>query len=222
MRGPIVLIRRIARPLLSAAIVGEGVNALRRAEERAEERTEFESLVRVNAALQIGVGAMLASGRLPRLSSTALSGSVLPTMLNSYAFWDEQDPIIRAVKRAGFLKSLGLLGGLMIAAVDTEAKPSMGWRARRAAKRASASLSGAESTTGEALSDGLHRTAERGRDLAEVAGEGSRRVIKTAREEGPRLVETVMERGSKLADVVRAQGSELAQATKQATADLRG
>jgi len=33
------------------------------------------------------------------------------------------------------LKNVGLLGGLLLAAVDTSAAPSLGWRARRAARR---------------------------------------------------------------------------------------
>jgi hypothetical protein len=30
-----------------------------------------------------------------------------------------------------FLKNLGLLGGLLLAAADTEGRPSIGWRAER-------------------------------------------------------------------------------------------
>ncbi len=37
-----------------------------------------------------------------------------------------------------FFKNLGLLGGLLIAAADTEGKPSLAWRGRKAAKLAAA------------------------------------------------------------------------------------
>jgi hypothetical protein len=40
------------------------------------------------------------------------------------------------MQRTHFLKNLAILGGLIIAATDTEGAPSLGWRARRAAKRA--------------------------------------------------------------------------------------
>jgi putative oxidoreductase len=33
-----------------------------------------------------------------------------------------------------FFKNVSMLGGLMLAAVDTEGKPGVAWRARRAAK----------------------------------------------------------------------------------------
>ena len=46
------------------------------------------------------------------------------------------DPKERFGQLSHFLKNLGLLGGLLLAAVDTEGKPSVGYRARRAAHKA--------------------------------------------------------------------------------------
>ena len=50
-------------------------------------------------------------------------------------------PILKGAVAGGgqlsnFLKNAGLLGGLLLAAVDTEGKPSVGYRARRAAHKA--------------------------------------------------------------------------------------
>jgi hypothetical protein len=51
-----------------------------------------------------------------------------------HAFWDETDPQAKATQRLQFAKNTSILGGLLLAGVDTEGKPGLVWRARRAAK----------------------------------------------------------------------------------------
>src|SRR5690606_18347529 len=80
----------------------------------------------------VGGGALLATGRIPRLASTVLAGALVPTTLAEHPFWNETDPEARARQRIQFLKNLGLLGGLLLAAVDTDGKPSLAYRARLA------------------------------------------------------------------------------------------
>src|SRR6478752_3069590 len=164
-----MLIRRIARPLLSVAFIGQGVDALRNPKPAA------------NAAVQIGGGLLLATGKMPRLASAALAFTVIPGSLGGHMFWNEADPHRKADERRAFMTDLSLLGGLIIAAVDTEGKPSLGWRGRRAARKVSEAVSAAlpvGAATGGALADtelaekvghGLHVGAERGRVLAHVA-----------------------------------------------------
>jgi hypothetical protein len=41
------------------------------------------------------------------------------------------------MQRVQFFKNLSMLGGLLLAAADTEGRPSMSWRAHRAAEHAS-------------------------------------------------------------------------------------
>ena len=60
----------------------------------------------------------------------------MPTTLAGHRFWEHSDPTERFGQLSNFLKNAGLLGGLLLAAVDTEGKPSVGYRARRAARRA--------------------------------------------------------------------------------------
>jgi uncharacterized membrane protein YphA (DoxX/SURF4 family) len=91
-----------------------------------------EQLVRINAAVQIGAGMLLATGRLPRAAALALAGSLIPTTVAGHAWWKEKDPERRAQQRTEFLKNLSLLGGLLIAAADTHGKPSAAYRARGA------------------------------------------------------------------------------------------
>jgi hypothetical protein len=72
-----------------------------------------------------------------------LSASIVPTTVAGHAFWNETDPVVRKQQRTQFLKNLGLLGGLLLATVDTEGKPGLAYRAglagdsaKRGAKRA--------------------------------------------------------------------------------------
>ena len=77
------------------------------------------TLARVTAGVQIGGGLLLASGKLPRLASAALACTVVPGSLGGHLFWTETDPQAKAQQLRDFLTDLSLLGGLMIASVDT-------------------------------------------------------------------------------------------------------
>jgi uncharacterized membrane protein YphA (DoxX/SURF4 family) len=235
-----MLVRRVARPLLSAVFIGQGIESLRRPEQAAETaRPTAEglqklppsaaskvaqdplTLARVTAGVQIGGGLLLASGKLPRLASAALACTVVPGSLGGNLFWTETDPQAKAQQRRDFLTDLSLLGGLMIASVDTEGKPSLGWRGRRAAKRASEAVSavlpvGAASsgallgTVGEKVSHGLQIGAEGGRELADVAGERVSPLLGVARERGAEFAEVARERGTELAETAAKRGKKAA------------
>jgi uncharacterized membrane protein YphA (DoxX/SURF4 family) len=97
---------------------------------------DVEQWVRIDAGIKVGAGALFALGKLPRLSALALTASIVPTTLAGHRFWEHDDPKERFGQLSHFLKNLGLLGGLLLAAVDTEGKPSVGYRARRAAQKA--------------------------------------------------------------------------------------
>jgi putative oxidoreductase len=148
-----MLVRRIARPLLAATFIYGGIDTLRNPASRVpgarpvvktiteqadkqlpiEVPKDVELWVKVDAGVKVGAGALFALGRAPRLSALLLSGSIVPTTLAGHRFWEHSDPKERAGQIAHFLKNLGLLGGLLLAVVDTEGKPSVGFRARRAA-----------------------------------------------------------------------------------------
>ena len=99
--------------------------------------TDPATLVRINGAAQVLAGLALATGRAPRLSALVLTGSLLPTTYAGHPFWEEKDKAARAAQRIHFLKNTSMLGGLILAATDLEGRPSLSWRARRAAKKAS-------------------------------------------------------------------------------------
>jgi uncharacterized membrane protein YphA (DoxX/SURF4 family) len=96
--------------------------------------TDPVTVVRINAGVQLVAAAALATGHAPRLSSTVLAGSLLPTTLAGHAFWRESDPTTKRAQRLNFFKGISMVGGLLIAGVDTEGKPGVAWRARRAAR----------------------------------------------------------------------------------------
>jgi uncharacterized membrane protein YphA (DoxX/SURF4 family) len=148
------LVRLVARPMLASMFVMGGVNALKNADalaakakpvidrltSSADKATPDEvsvpqdakTVVQVNAAAQIAAGLALATGRVPRLSAMVLAASLVPTTAAGHRFWEETDPATRTNQKLHFTKNLSMLGGLLIAAVDTEGKPGVAWRAKRA------------------------------------------------------------------------------------------
>ena len=235
-----MLIRRIARPLLSVVFIGQGIDALLNPKLAAEAAApavgglqalpepvgsripnDPQTVAQINAAVQIGAGLLLATGKLPRVASAALAFTVLPANLGAHMFWTEPDPQLKAEKRLAFLTDLSLLGGLMIASADTAGKPSLGWRGRRAAarisERVSSALPGSQDTLdadfgelGEKIVHGLQAGAERGRELASTAAEKSAPYAEAALERGRELASTAWERGEELAETARQRGSFLA------------
>jgi uncharacterized membrane protein YphA (DoxX/SURF4 family) len=148
-------IRLIARPMLASMFVVGGIDAVTNASakvpkaERVTEHvpevaariapgvpvpTDPATLVRINGAVQVVAGIALATGRLPRLSALALAASLAPTTYAGHAFWEEKDKTARTAQRIQFFKNISMMGGLLLAGVDTEGRPGVAWRARRAAR----------------------------------------------------------------------------------------
>jgi uncharacterized membrane protein YphA (DoxX/SURF4 family) len=157
--------RRAARPLLATVFIAGGIETLRHPEPRVKMAepiappvaralglpADTEQLVKINAVVDVTAGLLLAVGWLPRLAAAALAGSLVPTTLAGHRFWEETDPMRRAQQQIHFFKNLGLLGGLILAALDTDGAPSVSWRTRRAARRVGAAVVGAVSDTYQAL-----------------------------------------------------------------------
>ena len=99
---------------------------------------DSEQLVRINGAVHLGAGTLLALGWLPRLSAFALAATLVPTTLAGHAYWTIEDPAERASQRIHFFKNLSMMGGLLIAAADTHGKPSLAYRTRTGTRHAAA------------------------------------------------------------------------------------
>jgi putative oxidoreductase len=137
------LVRRVARPMLAAMFVAGGLDQFKHASRTAEAARPLvekvaptvglpndpELLVRANGVAMMSAGTLLALGRLPRIASGVLAATIVPTTAVAHAFWNESDPEVRARQKEQFLKNLALLGGLLLAAVDTEGKPGLAYRA---------------------------------------------------------------------------------------------
>ncbi|EID13215.1 hypothetical protein MXEN_11580 [Mycobacterium xenopi RIVM700367] len=257
-----MLIRRIARPLLSAVFIGQGIETLRNPSASVDAArpaaaglrrlpepvgtkvpSDDETFARLNAAVQVGGGVLLATGKLPRIASAVLACTVIPGSLGAHMFWTEPDPQRKAEKRRDFLTDLSLLGGLIIASADTAGKPSLGWRGRQAASRISEAVTEAlplggsneplldTEGLGEKIGHGIQVGAERGRELASAAAEKSAPLVEAARRRGGEwadsgrvreLAETARQRGAELVQTARERGSELAETARERGEELAG
>lgn len=149
------LSRLIARPLLAAGFAYGAQNALRNAAVLAPKAKKVTdsvvplakkagiplpedtvTLVRINAGVQLFGAAALATGKAPRLGALLLASTTVPTTVAGHAFWNETDPAAKKAHQLGFFTNLSLLGGAIIAAGDTDGKPGVAWRTKRAAKDA--------------------------------------------------------------------------------------
>jgi uncharacterized membrane protein YphA (DoxX/SURF4 family) len=116
-------------------------------------------LVRINGAVQLGAGLMLATGRMPRLAAVALAGSLVPTTAAGHRFWEAKDPDAKRAQTIQFMKNLSMFGGLVFAALDVEGRPSLPWRARRATRRTKDAAARGVSHTADVLHDALPHSA---------------------------------------------------------------
>lgn len=142
--------RFLARPMLAGVFVASGIDVLRNPEPRvAKAETvapklaekvglpqDTELLVKINAATHVVAGTLLALGKLRRLSALALLGSMVPTTYAGHRFWEIDEPRQKSEQQVHFLKNLAIAGGLLLEVVDTQGKPSLGWRSERALRRA--------------------------------------------------------------------------------------
>lgn len=97
---------------------------------------DTEQAVRLNGAVQLAAGTLLALGWLPRLAALAIAGTLVPTTAAGHRFWEADDEQERAQQRIGFLKNVAMFGGLLITAGDTAGRPSLAWRSRHVVRTA--------------------------------------------------------------------------------------
>lgn len=156
--------RRLARPMLASSFIFGGVQALKNTPALAEASQEVndgirglaqkvapqvnvpaddKTLVRINAGIHIVAGLGLATGRAPRLCSLALAATLVPTTVAGHPFWKEKDKDARAKQTSQFYKNLSMLGGLVLAGLDTEGRPGLAWRTTHAVGNASKAVGAA-------------------------------------------------------------------------------
>ena len=102
----------------------------------ARARATRSTLVRLNAGVQLGRGRAW-----PPAARRASPPRCSPPRwcrppLAGHRFWEAPDKRAAQQQQLHFFKNVSMLGGLIIAAGDTEGKPGVAWRARRAAQDA--------------------------------------------------------------------------------------
>jgi putative oxidoreductase len=200
--------QRLARPMLASMFVVGGLDAVRNSESKVKSAAAVtepltriapwlpedpEFLVKVNGAVQVGAGVLLATGKFKRLASLALIGSIIPTTYAGHRFWEEPDDARRAQQRTHFLKNLGLLGGLILQASEPRSTKVVRQKAHRNPRvgrsnhaRAAASAAGVKAAssarksarharrvagqTSKEAANLVAELAERSHDAASIAG----------------------------------------------------
>ena len=114
------VVRRLARPMLAAIFIDGGLDQLRHPSSKLAKAEPLihklagplglpddpELLIRANGAVMVGAGAMLATGRLPRLAALVLAGTLVPTTVAGHRFWEEADPAQKRNQRTHLLKNV--------------------------------------------------------------------------------------------------------------------
>lgn len=144
-----MLLRRIARPLLAAVSVANGVETLINPKPKIEAATPLLAkgqgmlptnqpvdpglIVQAGAAVKITAGLMMALGWAPRLAATVLAVELIPSTVAEHPFWAGGYPDDRKAHRQHFIKNVGVLGGLLLAI--TAGKPAAVKRVKKGAKK---------------------------------------------------------------------------------------
>lgn len=184
-----MLVRRIARPLLASTFIYGGQDALRHPETKAPRAekldipskpgmdklniTTTEQAVRVNAAVQVAGGALLTLNKFPRFAALLLAGTLVPTTLAGHRFWEETTPEQKVFHQTHFFKNLSMLGGLLIAAVDTEGNESLAKKTKRVSNRARRKAAkNATEASAKATKAGNKVSMKAGKKAGKTAGKG--------------------------------------------------
>jgi uncharacterized membrane protein YphA (DoxX/SURF4 family) len=221
------LARRAARAALAASFISGGIDQIRNPQPKAAPASPFvkpiadrvpqlpndpESLVKLDGAIKVVGGLALVFGPFARPAALLLAGSLVPTTLAGHRFWETTDPDQKTSDRVEFFKNVSLLGGLLIAALDTGGRPSIPWVAGKAVHGAAEIVGDAAGTVGSGVSGATEALAGAatavGGAVAGGAGKVSRRSSRKAA------------RASKKADALKVFAAAQAVKAAKATAKL--
>jgi hypothetical protein len=137
--------------------------------------------------VQMVGGVMLATNTFTRPAALTLAASLVPSTVAGQDFWSgteqpTEGPVLRSGDPTPILKNLGLIGGLLLAAVDTEGKPGLAWRTGHLAGHAQDSVKRVAHTTAKGTKRAAHLTAKETRRAAQDAQRTARTAAKDARQ----------------------------------------
>lgn len=149
-----MLVRRLARIMIAAPLVRDGVEAVRQPESHKEAASrgvelvensvglprpltdaELTTLVRVHGGLTALASVGLILGKAPRRSALLLALLTLPTALARQPFTGSDGDARR------FWSLVGSVGAALTVAMDRQGRPSLGWRVSHARAQRSSSHS---------------------------------------------------------------------------------
>lgn len=147
------LVRRIARPLLAAPFIYEGIRTTLRPEREidvypqafdaaesalakssAPDFVTVRKIVQVSGAVAAGAGMLYATGRYPRAAAAALLMTTSLGWAGRKRVWELRGEEL-STEIQSILTDAGLLGGMLLAVVDHDGRPSLGYRAERFVER---------------------------------------------------------------------------------------
>lgn len=147
------LVRRIARPLLAAPFVYEGVRTALRPEreidvfpqafEAADSAiaksaapgfVDVRAVVRASGVVAAAAGIAYATNRCPRVAAAALLATTSVGWAGRKRVWELRGEEL-SQEIQSILTDAGLLGGVLLAVVDRDGRPSLGYRAEKFVER---------------------------------------------------------------------------------------
>lgn len=147
---------------------------------------ETKTLVRVTGAAQVVGGLMLATGIGRRLGATVLGLSLVPHVIASRPSKGATSEE-RQIAQSHLLRNVALLGGAILASLDTQGRPSLAWladdrrqRLTSEAERTANQLSGTAKRTGRGLAKSAKRAAEQAAKDAKTTRKALSRELKLA------------------------------------------
>jgi putative oxidoreductase len=149
-----VLLSRVARPLLAAVSVANGVETLMNPKPKIETVTPLLAkgqgilptpvspglVVQAGAAVKVAAGLMMGLGWAPRIAATVLAVDLIPSTVAEQPFGSAGSPDARKARQQNFLSNLGLLGGLLLAINSPRGKSLLSKAAKKRAKRGAKKL----------------------------------------------------------------------------------
>lgn len=139
------IVRVLARPMLASSFILSGINALMHTKDTAEKLSPVlspvvsalplniseKNLAMAVAGTQVGAGLLLATGKFARAAAVVLSVTAALTTAAEYRASSPESKEGKSHRRAQLAKNIGLLGGALLASVDTAGRPGLVWRAEK-------------------------------------------------------------------------------------------
>lgn len=139
------LLRLVARPLIAAPFIVDGVSAMRNPQAHAEQfqkvapllesagippvlASDSRMLARALGALTTVAATGLALGKAPRACAGVLAAVAVPIALVQNPVWTAKDPVERNRYRRGLERYGAALGGVILATTDRLGEPSAAWK----------------------------------------------------------------------------------------------